>query len=112
MPDGVHPTVWGKRWWKSTEALINACTTAEMLEAVLAFIKQTALFLPCEMCRDNYAKHLKKILPAARVNTGLTRRNLHHLWWQIHNAVNECRGVASYSWDDYQRYNMTRAALH
>ncbi|AYV77234.1 MAG: disulfide thiol oxidoreductase, Erv1 / Alr family [Barrevirus sp.] len=90
----MRPDVWGPGAW----LLLHSITldypekpTNQDKQNMINFINAFAQVIPCEKCRNNFKKHLLTLPLTDKVLE--TREHLVNWLIDIHNLVNESRGV-------------------
>lgn len=94
---GIDPDIWGPHLWDVLHWItfhyseMNLC-----LKQV--FLNHLPNLIPCNKCKENYLKHLKKDPPRFKSRNDLSR------WLvRIHNATNKLLGKKSVRYEDVKR---------
>jgi hypothetical protein len=88
MRQNFEPTIWGPHAWFFLETVTMAYPTNPTFKekkAAEKFFKSLSIMIPCEKCRNNYKKHLKKYPLSDDVLS--SRDNLFKWIVDIHNSV-------------------------
>jgi len=73
--------------------------TSELQEAASSFYRSLSFLIPCPICRDHYAHHLKVTPPATE-----SKKTLVEWVWTIHNQVNLDIGKREVSFDAFMNH--------
>jgi Erv1 / Alr family len=116
MSTGIDPKQWGPSGWYLIHGLaMNVKDTIEV-RVYYEVVKSLREILPCEVCRGNLTYHLSK-MPVPK------RTTVRDWTVELHNRVNESRGVgrqttvdlAAYShvtWDDMATFLLAILETH
>ena len=88
MRQNFEPTIWGPHAWFFLETITMAYSTEPTFQekkAAEKFFKSLGTMIPCEKCRTNYKKHLKKHPLSEEVLS--SRDNLFKWIVDVHNSV-------------------------
>ena len=88
MRQNFEPSIWGPHAWFFLETVAMAYPTNPTFnekKAAEKFFKSLTIMIPCEKCRNNYKKHIKKY--PIDDNVLKSRDNLFKWIVDIHNSV-------------------------
>ncbi len=108
------PEVWGSYAWRFLHCVtIEYPTnpTRDDMENFRTFFDSLKYVLPCEKCRKNFAKHMKKYPLTDEVLS--TKKNLIRWCIDLHNVVNYDTGkkMLSYSETIHDLHNFTMSKI-
>lgn len=97
----LPPDIWGPIFWYTIHIVALGyppIPSAEQKTAAKQFYESLQYLIPCPICREHYAQHLKD-LPVDSATQ--SRSDLIHWTWQIHNLVNQSLGKRQITLDEF-----------
>ncbi len=97
----LPPTVWGPIFWYTIHIVALGYPPnppPEYKAAAKQFYESLQYLIPCPICREHYAAHMKELPLEPALNS---RSDLIHWTWQIHNLVNESLGKRQITLDEF-----------
>ncbi len=97
----LPPAVWGPIFWYTMHIVALGYPPnppPEYKAAAKQFYESLQYLIPCPVCREHYAVHLKELPLEPALNS---RSDLIHWTWQIHNLVNESLGKRQITLDEF-----------
>jgi len=101
-PISMRPSVWGPILWNTMHIISLGYPddpSSDMQQAASSFYRSLSSLIPCPICRQHYAQHLKSFPPATESKKALVE------WvWMIHNKVNLDIGKIEVSFDAFMNH--------